>query len=376
VWDATVVVNEVSIPFSFQITQRGADVSGSFFNGDEKVTSRSGLFRDGQLVLTYPEYGAGLNATLKNGELDGQYVRATRTPFPFHARRFTPPAPQTGVPNIAGLWNVQLTRSTRERAWHLIVRQSGAEVSASILRIDGDSGTLMGRYRGGQFVLGHFDGARPDLLVLTPRRDGLEVVEMRNEPLMAVRSEEARTRGLPEPADPTRFTSVKDPGEPFRFSFPDLQGHVVSNTDARFAGKVVIVDIGGSWCPNCHDEAPFLNDLYRRYHAQGLEIVLLSFEDGDQLTSLTRLRAFIKRYGITYTVLIPGQPAELAAKIPQAVNLLAFPTAFFLGRDGTVRGVQAGFAGKGTGAFHTARERDTIERIERMLAERTTPPPR
>lgn len=376
-WDATVVVNDLSIPFRFQIAQRGTSVSGSFFNGDEKVTSRSGQFKDGKLLLPYPAYGATLSATLKNGQLEGQYIRATRPPFPFQARRFSPPpAQQKDVPNIAGLWNVQLTKSTREAAWHLIVHQSGAEVAAAILRLDGDTGTLTGRYRDGKFVLGHFDGARPALVVLTPRSGGLEVVDAGNEPLMAFRSDEARAKGLPEPADPTRFTSVRDPGEPFTFRFPDLQGHIVSNTDARFDGKVVIVDIGGSWCPNCHDEAPFLNELYRKYRSQGLEIVLLSFEEGDQLTSLTRLRAFIRQFGIVYTVLVPGQPAQLSEKLPQTVNLFAFPTAFFLGRDGTVRAVQTGFAGKGTGDFHADRQREAIARIERLLAERVAAPAR
>ena len=76
---------------------------------------------------------------------------------------------------------------------------------------------------------------------------------------------------------------MKDPAEPLRFSFPDIQGQIVSNTDARFRGKVVLVNISGSWCPNCHDEAPFLAALYKRYRASGLEIVTLSFEEADQL---------------------------------------------------------------------------------------------
>src|ERR1043166_951727 len=130
-WDAAVVVNDLSIPFRFQIDQRAATVSGSFFNGDEKVTSRSGLFKAGQLTLVYPEYGTTLQATLKDVHLDGQYLRATRPPFPFHAVRFTPPPSVRNVPNIAGLWNVQLTPPARELAWHLVVRQSGAEVSTA-----------------------------------------------------------------------------------------------------------------------------------------------------------------------------------------------------------------------------------------------------
>ena len=103
-----------------------------------------------------------------------------------------------------------------------------------------------------------------------------------------MRADQARAKGLPQPSDPSRFTSVKDPTEPFRFSFPDLDGKIVSNTDPQFRGKVVIVSIGGSWCPNCHDEAPFLVELYKKYRSQGLEIVELSFEEEAQLKNPVR----------------------------------------------------------------------------------------
>ena len=80
---------------------------------------------------------------------------------------------------------------------------------------------------------------------------------------------------------------------------------------------MVVLAISGSWCPNCHDEAPFLEELYRQYRDQGLEVVALSFEEAEQLKSLERLRAFVKEYGIDYTVLAPGEPGELAEKFPQ-----------------------------------------------------------
>src|SRR5262249_27609038 len=116
--------------------------------------------------------------------------------------------------------------------------------------------------------------------VSTPTTPVDERGEMR---LLAVRSDDPRTAGLPQPSDPSRFTSVADPTVPLRFSFPDLDGHPVSNTDRRFAGKVLLVVITGSWCPNCHDEAPFLTELYRTYKSRGLEVVALSFEEPDQL---------------------------------------------------------------------------------------------
>jgi thiol-disulfide isomerase/thioredoxin len=123
----------------------------------------------------------------------------------------------------------------------------------------------------------------------------------------------ARAQGLGEPTDPFHHTGVKNGGA-LTFAFPIWKRTVSS--DARFRGKVVVLAISGSWCPNCHDEAPFLEDLYRKYRAQGLEVVALSFEEADQLKTLARLRAFIKQYAIDYTVLVPGEPGQLAEKFP------------------------------------------------------------
>ncbi|HEY1909339.1 MAG TPA: redoxin domain-containing protein [Vicinamibacterales bacterium] len=374
-WDATVTVSNgtLEIPFRFEIAGSDSAIKGSFFNGDEKVTSTTGRLENGKLLLTFDEYGSQLEASVTDGRLEGQYSRGTRgAPYPFKASRFTPTASTDAkIPAVAGLWNVQVGKSSKgEAAWQLIVRQSGAEVSAAILRVDGDTGTLTGTFHDGAFVLSHFSGARPLRLTLTPAADGtLTVVENVNKPLTAVRSEQALAKGLPQPSDPSRFTSVVDPTEPFRFSFPDVDGKIVSNTDPRFQGKVVIVAIGGSWCPNCHDEAPFLAELYKKFKTQGLEIVSLSFEEEAQIKNPVRVRAFIKRYGIDYTVLIPGEPSQLNEKLPQGVNLNSFPTTFFLGRDGKVRSAHAGFAGIASGEFHTEMTEEITANVERLLAE-------
>lgn len=379
-WDAAVLVNNGSleIPFRFELSGSGSNVKGSFFNGDDKTTSTSGSLENGKLTLSFDELGTTLDATLKDGRFEGEYSRGTRgAPYPFEAKRFMPVTTgEINIPSIAGLWNVQVGKSSKgEAAWQLIIRQAGAEVSAAILRIDGDTGTLTGSYRGGKFVLSHFSGMRPMRLELTPGAGGtLTIVQNSdNKPFDALRAEQASAKGLPQPSDPTRFTSVKDPSEPLRFSFPDLDGKIVSNTDARFAGKVMIVAIGGSWCPNCHDETPFFVELYKKYKKQGLEIVELSFEEEAQIKNPVRVRAFNKRYGVDYTVLIPGEPKELNEKVPQGVNLNSFPTSFFLGRDGRVRSAHAGFAGKASGKFHTELKEEVTALIERLLAEKPAP---
>jgi thiol-disulfide isomerase/thioredoxin len=372
-WNATITVNDVEIPFRMEFSGEGSNIKGCFFNGDDKVPSTSGRLENGALVLNFAHYATELRATLKDGLLEGQYVSPRRT-FVFRAKPYVAqPQSEVAAPSIDGLWEIGIHSPKGESAWRLIVRQSGAQVSAAILRVDGDTGALTGSYRDGRFVLSHFSGARPALLVLTPVSDGTLAVSLSDgrgkNDLVATRPATARAKGLPEPPDPSRHTSVKDAAEPFQFSFPDLSGRVVSNTDARFEGKVVLVNITGSWCPNCHDEAPFLAALYRKYHSEGLEIVALSFEEAEQLKNPIRLRAFIGQYGIEYTVLLAGEPSELNAKLPQAVNLNCWPTTFILGRDGRVRGVHAGFPGHASGELRAEAEREFTSSVEGLLAE-------
>jgi thiol-disulfide isomerase/thioredoxin len=378
-WDAAVVVNGLEIPFRFEISQSGSNVSGWFFNGDEKVLSTGGKFENGSLVLNFDHYATAVEATLVNGRLAGTYNRATGF-YPFYAKRFAPsPAFPNEVPAIDGLWQIGVRSNKGESAWRFIVRQSGAEVTAAILRVDGDTGALAGTYRNGKFVISHFSGARPLVLELTPQKDGsLEIVRNREEKMIAVRASEAKLKDVPEPTDPSRHSSVKDPTEPFKFAFPDINGKVLSNTDERFRNKVVIVSISGSWCPNCHDEAPFLAELYRKYQSKGLEIIALSFEEEAQKAKgYPRLLAFNKRYGVEYPVVLAGEQADLAEKVPQIHNLNSFPTTIFLGRDGLVRGVHAGFAGAASGAFHDNAKEEITAIVERLLAEtRTTSAPK
>ncbi len=368
-WDCTVTVDNVPIPFRMEMSGDGSAVKGSFFNGEERLASTTGELRDGHLTIQFSHYASTVNAAWKDGHWVGTYDRLNRTSYPFEARRFTPVEEDaTDVPKIAGLWDVAAKSSKGETTWLLIVRQSGASVSAAIQRVDGDTGAIEGSYRNGKFLLSHFDGARPLVLEITPGANGtLDVLHNAKNKLTAVRATEARAKGIPEPTDPSRYTTMKDPSEPFHFRFPDLTGKIV--TDDNFKGKVVLVDIMGSWCPNCHDEAPFLVELYKKYRSKGFVIVGISFEEPEQVTNPTRLRFFIKNYGIEYPMLLGGATATAAEHFPQVVNLATWPMTFFLGRDGRVRSTHAGFASKATGELHTHLKEEYARTLERLLAE-------
>ena len=272
-WDATIQINGVETPFPLEISGSGANVTGSFFNGDDRYASTKGSFENGKLVLNWDYYASTLEATLKDGVLEGQYAgtRRMKGPFAIHAKRAAAVGPVTvSAPNIDGLWVIPGKSGKGELAWRFIVQQSGAKAAATILRVDGDTGTISGTFQNGKFVLSHFDGARAHLMQITPASDGtLEILQDANTKYTAYRPAAARAKGLPEPDDPNLHTTVKNPNEPFRFSFPDLKGRLVSNTDARFQGKVRVIEITGSWCPNCHDEAPFLAEMYRKYGRSG-----------------------------------------------------------------------------------------------------------
>jgi thiol-disulfide isomerase/thioredoxin len=134
----------------------------------------------------------------------------------------------------------------------------------------------------------------------------------------------------------------------------------------------LIVALAGSWCPNCHDEAAFLEPLYREYRGKGLEIVSLMFEHfGDFPRAAAATQRFRQHYGIEYATLIAGisDKDEAAKKLPMLERVYAFPTTIFIDRKGFVRKIHTGFAGPATQEHYTQFVREVKATLDQLLAE-------
>jgi thiol-disulfide isomerase/thioredoxin len=403
-WDAVLTRNGTEIPFRLDIKGDGPTLQGVFYDGFEPYDGTTkATFQNGKLVLNVEHYLTTINATVNNGALTGDAValnRESSAQYSFRATRHVDQAAAAvSAPSIAGTWVIPLSApsSKGEKAFRFVAQQRGAEVAGAILRIDGDTGSYTGAFKDGKWVLSHFDGGRPGVIVVTPKADGtLEIKQQvdraggavektavaaneygtgatpdgRYAPaLTAYRQDVAVAKGLPAPDDFLTHTTARDPNETFAFKFPDVNGKLISNNDADFKGKVVLAIVTGTWCPNCHDEAQYLVELDKKYHDQGLRIVALDFEEPEQQAGLERERAFVKKYGVNYTYLIAGAPAEMWEKVPQLNHLDTWPATVFIGRDGKVKAVHSGFASPAAGEFNAQLKQEFTSRIEQLLAE-------
>jgi len=423
-WDATLVSQGQVIPFRLDIAGSGPTLKGIFYDGKRPNDgTSSATFEDNKLVLRLDQYQTVITATLQDGKLIGEVSiarpvlskaapkpdaaaadanlsdaeRLKRIEFtgnPFGASAFqavrhvnTPVAAPDKVPQIGGSWIIPLSAPSAkgENAFRFIVEQEGAYVEASILRVDGDTGSYSGTYKDGKWAL---DGSLEIIQeTIVPRRKpavaqgsgnpaagsdvaSLPVSGRYASKLIAYRPEVEKAKGFPEPDNYQTHTGVRNPDEVFKFSFPNDHGKLVSNDDPQFKGKVVIAMVTGTWCPNCHDEAQYLVKLYSKYHSKGLEIVALDFEEPSQLKSLEREQAFVKHYGVKYNYLIAGTTAELWDKIPQFTNLNSWPTIIFIGRDGKVKATHTGFASPASGEFYTQLTAEFESNVEKLLAEK------
>ncbi|HWA15739.1 MAG TPA: TlpA disulfide reductase family protein [Gemmatimonadales bacterium] len=324
------------------------------------------------VVLEIADYGARIVAAVKGDSLAGRYSnvgrRGPRT-IPFRAARGR--WEETQAPKaLLGDWDAWFQGSTESTPRVLRFGLGKQGLEGTIVSNSGDYGYFWGQMARDSFSLAHFDGSFVYLLAGRLQGDTLRGVfhaGLRAQtPFVAIRSSGAPH--LTPPGDVTRA----DTREPFRFSFPDLEGRTVSSTDTAFQGKVVIVDIFGTWCPTCHDAAPALVQLYRDYHQRGLEIVGLAFEAiGDTAIDVPLVLRYREKYGIPFPLLVGGVSEQdaVAASLPQLDGFTAFPTTIFLGKDGRVRRIHAGFYGPATGAQHDQLVREFRATVEQLLAE-------
>lgn len=377
------------VAFTLEVKHDGSRLVGSLVNGDDRTVSTGGAFEGDTLKLRYDFYDAELNAAIDGDELSGVFTRQwkkQKLERKLNAKRevASDDAAQAASNStnssghISGEWVMRVGEEPKVSYWRAAFKQHGQQGSraqGTIIPVSGDWGEMTGSFENNQLTLNRFDGinCRVFKATLTPQGALEGFVDFGlfdpKRKVVAERLTAENKASVTNLPDPKNYTRMSNPAEPFRFSFPDLDGRVVSSTDERFKNKVVIVAVTGSWCPNCHDEAPVLQEFYDRYRAQGLEVVALAFEyTGDAARDTEQVRIFAKRLGVTYPTLYAGGVDDAEKKLSQLVNFGAYPTTIYIGRDGLVKRIHAGFEGKATGERFIRLKAEMEELIKDLLA--------
>ncbi|HEX9160318.1 MAG TPA: TlpA disulfide reductase family protein [Thermoanaerobaculia bacterium] len=382
-WRAALASPGGELPFTLRIAGQRAEI----VNGAERVPV-SGVSVDGSNVaIRFDWYDSAIRAKLSNdgGMMIGEWTRTVPSGvarLPFRAirgerPRFFPAAdPQpSAMKDVSGIWKAEFVDSdgvSPARGEFHQDPQTG-RVTGTFLTPTGDDRYLEGSYENGLLRLSTFDGAHAFLFQAHALADGKLAGDYWQRDSYHATWTATRTddSGAVLP-DGWNDVGLTNGAGRFQFRFPDLDGHPVSLSDDRFGGKVVLVNLFGSWCPNCNDEAPLLAAWDRKYRAQGLEIVGLAYEfTGNAARDREMVRRFAQRYGITYTLLLAGvsDKRRASATLPDLTRVLAFPTSLFIGRDGRVKKIYSGFAGPGTGAHFNALRSEFEAEIGMLLAE-------
>jgi len=250
--------------------------------------------------------------------------------------------------------------------------QRGDRVTGTFLDPTGDYRFLEGVMDGDSLRLSTFDGGHAYSFTARLEEDGtLSGGQYFSgaagyEVWTAVRDEQA---ALPDEFALTKWN--KDAG-PLTFAFKDLDGRKVSLSDKRFKGKVVLIQIMGSWCPNCMDETSFLSPFYDQYRSKGVEIIGLAYERStDFARSQSSLRSFQRRFQVKYPILITGvavgDPRRAEKTLPQLEKIVGFPTTIFLDKTGKIVKIHTGFNGPGTGVHYEEQKKEIIRTVDELL---------
>lgn len=371
------------LPFGLSIDERQGRLVATLTNGAEQLLIDEISAQGGQIELKMPAMENVITARRENGRLlgefffvkaQGRHQRIAFTALPGAAPRFFPEAAAPGG-DVSGRWAVRFTPDDGDA--YIAVgefMQRGSDVTGTFLTPTGDYRYLTGELREGKLYLGTFNGGQAFLFHAELSADGTQLQGDFWSGLASHQRFTAHRDAQASLGATTQKTALRTPDESFDFTFPDLQGRPVSLGDERFRGKVVVVTLAGSWCPNCHDEADVLGPYYLAHRDAGLEIIGLMFEQFDtEPEARAAVQRFRERKAVPYPLLLAGvSPTDDAStKLPQLNGVYAYPTTLFIDRRGRVRHIHTGFAGPATGEHHDALVRDFDARIQALLAETT-----
>ncbi len=361
-----------TLKFTIQVTGAPGTLRGSLCNGDACDAFSSVTLQGDSLHLRLDDYAASIDARIVADSLTGVYRNVgNRGPrvIPFRAARGRWPA--SPLPAwLSGQWYAQFHGSVGDTPRILVFQQGKAGLEGTIIGNSGDYSHFSGEATRDSFALYRFDGSFVYLLagrLVGDTMRGTFHAGLRGETSFTA----VRARG-PSPLTPPTEVTRADTTNIFHFAFRDVDGTMVSSEDSRFRGKVLVVDAFGTWCPTCHEAAPSLVELYRSRHAAGLEMIGLAYEvSADTAVAAPLVRRYRDKFGIPFPLLLAGinDVDAAGATLPQLDGFTAFPTTIFVGRDGRVRQVHAGFYGPATGAQHTAMVQQFARVVDSLLAE-------
>jgi thiol-disulfide isomerase/thioredoxin len=253
--------------------------------------------------------------------------------------------------------------------------QTGSRLTGTFLTKTGDYRFLEGVVDGDSLKLSTFDGA--NAYYFTARIEEADKISggsfysgaTGRESWTAEKNEHA---SLPDEYSLTRLKNQERNNLDFKFR--SIQGPWVSIKDKPFRNKVVIVQLMGSWCPNCMDETRFLSDYYKKNHHRGVEIIALAYERTTNFEeSKKSLQSFKNRFDVTYPILVTGVAVSDTLRtektLPQINKILGFPTTLFIDKKGRVRKIDTGFNGPGTGMHYEIFKKEFNKLVDDLLEE-------
>ena len=373
-------VPDMDLPFNM-VYEKNIEIEVMYvLNADETIFITE-IDRVGDSVyMKFPVFSSEIAAEFRHDSLVGRYYPKgieTGTSYAFYAvpgveERF-PWFDDEPIADVTGRWRFIENPETPDSSVMVgEFQQEGSRVTGTILNPTGDYRFLEGKVSGSRFMLSGIDGAHTLIFTAGISPEGhLENGRFMGSPgwkshWRAVRDEEASIpRG-------ELLIKLKPDAGSFNFSFPDINGDTISLTDARYKGKVVIVQAVGTWCPNCLDEAVFYRDIYSEYKDQGLEIIALSFEDKTFEASVPKMRRFAEQTGVGYPLIYAGPRGResIRAVLYPFEGIMAYPTTIFIDKKGKIRKVETGFSGPGTGAHYDRYVDETRGYIYELLKER------
>jgi peroxiredoxin len=364
------------VPVNFTLTKKTSGFLMAFHQGKE-VISMAVTQKGAEYIVEVPIFQARVVFVFTSDGLNGIFHNLDTGPddlIPFSAMEIplselTPNYRSAELHDFSGKWEVHFGEGEDSYNAIGLFDRLGDDLIGTFATETGDYRFLQGKVVGDSFSLSTFDGSHLFLFTGVIKGDKIE-----NGKFFSGSHYSTTWTGIKnndfELIDPNQMTSVIDEAGKFDFSFPDLEGNLVSLTDAKYQNKVVVIQILGSWCPNCMDETRYFNQLYSQFNTEGLEIIGLSFERSKEFEKASgSLKKAIKDLNVPYPMLIAGIPKESHLALPMITEIKSYPTSIILNRSGEVVKIHTGFYGPSTGHYYKEYTAETEGLIKTLLTQ-------